>query len=59
METFLFFCPNQQGDKASKATAGNTKGRKYHCTIDLLFDWSGLESAVWELTFFVFICKTD
>jgi hypothetical protein len=22
--------------------AGNTKGGKYHCTIDLLFDWFGL-----------------
>jgi len=34
---------------------GILKGR-YHCTIDLLF---GLESAVWLLTIFVFICKTD
>jgi hypothetical protein len=22
--------------------AGNTKGGKYHCTVDLLFDWFGL-----------------
>ena len=22
--------------------AGNTKGGKYHCTIDLLFDWFGI-----------------
>jgi hypothetical protein len=21
---------------------GNTKGEKYHCTIDLLFDWFGI-----------------
>jgi hypothetical protein len=28
---------------------------KYHCTVDLLF---GLESAIWHLTIFVFICKT-
>jgi hypothetical protein len=21
---------------------GNTKGGKYHCTIDVLFDWFGL-----------------
>jgi len=21
---------------------GNTKGGKYHCTVDLLFDWFGL-----------------
>ncbi len=23
-------------------TAGNTKGGKYHCTVDLLFDWFGI-----------------
>jgi hypothetical protein len=23
-------------------TAGNTEGGKYHCTIDLLFDWFGI-----------------
>jgi len=23
-------------------TPGNTKGGKYHCTIDLLFDWFGI-----------------
>jgi hypothetical protein len=23
---------------------GNTKGAKYHCTIDLLFDWFGISS---------------
>ncbi len=23
-------------------TAGNTKDGKYHCTIDLLFDWFGI-----------------
>ena len=22
--------------------AGNTKGGKYHCTVDLLFDWFGI-----------------
>jgi hypothetical protein len=22
--------------------SGNTKGGKYHCTVDLLFDWFGL-----------------
>jgi hypothetical protein len=26
----------------AKVSAGNTKGGKYHCTIDLLFDWFGL-----------------
>jgi hypothetical protein len=25
-----------------KDKPGNTKGGKYHCTIDLLFDWFGL-----------------
>jgi hypothetical protein len=24
--------------------SGNTKGGKYHCTIDLLFDWFGISS---------------
>jgi hypothetical protein len=23
-------------------SAGNTKGGKYHCTVDLLFDWFGI-----------------
>jgi hypothetical protein len=35
---------------------GILKG-EYHYTVDLLFDC--LESAVWILTIFVFICKTD
>ncbi len=26
----------------SSAVAGNTKGGKYHCTIDLLFGWFGI-----------------
>jgi hypothetical protein len=38
-------------------SAGNTKGGKYCCTIDQCL--TGLESAVWQLTIFVFICKTD
>jgi len=25
-----------------RVEAGNTKGKKYHCTIDLLYDWFGL-----------------
>jgi hypothetical protein len=29
-------------DKAEKDKPWNTKRRKYHCTIDLLFDWFGL-----------------
>ncbi len=31
---------------------------KYHCTIDLLFDWFGI-SCLTNDNFFVFICKTD
>ncbi len=38
-------------------TAGNTEGGKYHCTIDLLFDWFGICSMTID-NFFVFICKT-
>ncbi len=30
---------------------------KYHCTIDLLFDWFGISCMT--MTIFVFICKTD
>ncbi len=44
-QTLKFVCP------------GNTIGGKYHCTVDLLFDC--MESAVWLLKFFVFICKID
>jgi hypothetical protein len=29
-------------EKLSSVESGNTKGGKYHCTIDLLFDWFGL-----------------
>jgi hypothetical protein len=36
---------------------GNTQRGKYHCTIDLLFDWFGISCK--KLTIFVFICKTD
>ncbi len=37
--------------------AGNTKRGKYHCTIDLLFDWFGI--SCWPLTIIVSICKID
>jgi hypothetical protein len=37
-------------------TPGNTKG-KYHCTVDLLFDWSGILCMTTDK--FLFIFKTD
>ena len=33
-----------QAHKYQNIRAGNTKGGKYHCTVDLLFDWFGLAS---------------
>ncbi len=39
------------------AHPGNTKGGSI--TVLLTSCLTGLESAVWQLTFFVFICKTD
>ncbi len=36
---------------------GNTK--RGSITVPLTSCWTGLESAVWQLTIFVFICKTD
>jgi hypothetical protein len=36
---------------------GNTKGGSI--TVPLTSCLTGLESAVWQLTFLVFICKTD
>jgi len=38
-------------------TPGNTKGGSI--TVPLTSCLTGLESAVWQLTIFVFICKTD
>ncbi len=37
--------------------SGNTKGGRI--TVPLTSCWTGLESAVWQLTIFVFIRKTD
>jgi len=37
--------------------AGNTKGGSI--TVPLASCLTGLDSAVWQLTIFVFICKTD
>jgi len=48
--------------KVKKNTlAGNTKGRSERgsITVWLTFCLTGLESAVWLLTFFLFICNTD
>jgi hypothetical protein len=40
-----------------KIRAGNTKGGKYHCTIDLLLDRFGISCMITDN--FCFICKTD
>jgi hypothetical protein len=32
----------EQSNSDPKVEAGNTKGGKYHCTIDLPFDWFGI-----------------
>jgi hypothetical protein len=40
-----------------KTRPGNTKGGSI--TVPLTSCLTGLESAVWQLTIFVFICKTD
>jgi hypothetical protein len=40
-----------------KVKSGNTKGGSI--TVPLTSCLTGLESAVWQLTTFVFICKTD
>jgi hypothetical protein len=48
------------GSNSHKQTivwAGNTKGGSI--TVQLTSCLTGLESAVWQLTIFVFICKTD
>jgi hypothetical protein len=33
-------------------SAGNTKGEKYHCTVDLLFDWFGISCMTTNIFFF-------
>ncbi len=39
----LLAIPSEPGRNSLPDTSGNTKGgMKYHCTIDLLFDWFGL-----------------
>jgi hypothetical protein len=46
-----------QNFNLAHACPGNTKGGSI--TIPLTSCLTGLESAVWQLTIFVFICKTD
>jgi hypothetical protein len=52
-------CPGDQWYKTfktcNKLESGNTKGGSI--TVPLASSLTGLESAVWQLTFFVFICK--
>ncbi len=43
--------------KILSVVPGNTKGGSI--TVPLTSCLTGLESAVWQLTIFVFICKTD
>jgi hypothetical protein len=38
----LHLTPSAQHRQHKKEIPGNTKGGKYHCTIDLLYDWFGL-----------------
>jgi hypothetical protein len=52
---WLFQIENQIGFKILVTAAGNTKGEVSLLTSCL----TGLESAVSQLTIFVFICKTD
>ncbi len=63
---FLWFYPNSVNHnnatvKSAKCigtiSPGNTKGGSI--TVLLTSCLTGLESAVWQLTIFVFICKTD
>jgi hypothetical protein len=35
------------------AQAGNTKGGKYNCTVDLLFDWFGISCMTTEYFFYL------
>jgi hypothetical protein len=48
---------NSDKDLQHRLEAGNTKGGSI--TVPLTSCLAGLESAVWQLTIFVFICKTD
>ncbi len=38
---------------------GNTKGGKYHCTIDLLFDWFGIRCMTNDNFCFYFAKQTN
>jgi hypothetical protein len=54
---FLFLIKCHLADTSLIAVAGNTKGGRI--TVPLTSCLTGQESAVWQLTIFVFICKTD
>jgi hypothetical protein len=38
--------------------AGNTKMGKYHCTVDLLFDWFGISCMTTDKFLFLFSKQT-
>jgi hypothetical protein len=38
-------------------SSGNAKKGKYHCTVDLLFDWFGISSMTTE--FFLFLLEKE
>ncbi len=50
-------CSSRISMISSSLTPGNTKGGSI--TVPLTSCLTGLESAVWQLTIFAFICKTD
>ncbi len=54
--TSLIGCGNECGG-GGRPSPGNTKGGSI--TVPLTSWLTGLESAVWQLMIFVFICKTD
>ncbi len=55
---FLFICKRQRlSALAQLLEAGNTKGGSI--TVPLTSCLTGLQPAVWQLTIFVFIWKTD
>ncbi len=53
----FYFPPLAFPGSCNTCSTRNTKGRSI--TVLLTFCLTGLESAVWPLTIFVFICKTD
>ncbi len=55
--TLAYFAPKLVETKIEWFTPGNTKGESI--SVPLTSCLTGLESAVPQLTIFVFICKTD